>query len=323
MTFQIEKATKTAAKGRIAIEGPAGSGKTYTSLILATVLAEEGRIIFIDSEKRSSEKYADIFDFDILPLEPPYTVKKYTEAIRFASELDGYDVVIVDSLSHAWAGEGGALEQVDTAKSKYQGNTYVAWRDVTPDQHRMVEAILQNEKHIICCMRSKTEFSMEKDSSGKTTIRKLGLQPVQREGLDYEFDVVFAMDWDHRAIVTKTRMASLADQVFVKPGPDVGQLLKDWLTAGEARPEEPVVEAAEADAIIEALEEEQAQRSFTQGDLVALAQQRYGFNGSDVGAALKAQNITAFDVEKWDEMVDALEQWNETQQEAAQAHVIE
>jgi KaiC/GvpD/RAD55 family RecA-like ATPase len=123
MTFQIEKATKTAAKGRIAIEGPAGSGKTYTSLILATVLAEEGRIIFIDSEKRSSEKYADIFDFDILPLEPPYTVKKYTEAIRFASELDGYDVVIVDSLSHAWAGEGGALEQVDTAKSKYQGNT--------------------------------------------------------------------------------------------------------------------------------------------------------------------------------------------------------
>lgn len=308
--FQIEKATKLQAKGRIAITGPAGAGKTYTSLLLAQELQGEGRILFLDSEGRSSEKYADEFDFDILPLVAPYSVQTYLEAVKFAGEQEGYSVIIVDSLSHAWAGEGGALEQVDAAKSKYKGNTYIAWRDVTPTQWKMVEAILQNPKHVIACMRTKMEYLMEKDG-GKTTVKKVGLAPIQRAGMEYEFDLVLDMDWDHRAIVSKTRMNSIADKVFLKPGKELGQEILAWLSSGEAERPEPIVKKeAETTVDEEPTPEDKGPRDFTQGDLVALARQRYGYGGKEVGAALKVAGFNAFNIEKWDEMVSALENYH-------------
>jgi len=313
MKFQIEKATKTQAKGRIAIIGPAGSGKTYTALRFAEVLKGDEKILYIDSEARSSEKYADEFDFDIISLAPPYTVATYEQAIKYASEQEGYGVVVIDSLSHAWAGEGGALEQVDAAKAKYQGNTYVAWRDVTPAQHKMVEAILQSPKHVIACMRSKMEYSMEKDQAGKTTIRKVGLAPIQREGLDYEFDVVFDIDWDHKAIVSKTRMSSIADKVYVKPGADLAEEILAWLSSGEAKRPDIVKEGIEILEEAEAIEK--SSRSYTQSDLVGLAKQLYGFDGKDVGAALKAQGHTSFDVENWEDYKEALALYHEMQEE--------
>lgn len=305
--FQIEKATKIQAKGRIAITGPAGAGKTYTALLLAGELKGDGRILFLDSEARSSEKYADEFDYDIIPLAPPYSVETYLKAIKFAGEQDGYSVVIVDSLSHAWAGEGGALEQVDAAKSKYKGNTYVAWRDVTPTQWKMVEAILQNPKHVIACMRSKMDYMIDQEG-GKFSVKKIGLAPIQRAGMEYEFDVVLDMDWDHRAIVSKTRMSSIADKVYLKPGKDLGQEIATWLGTGEAERPEPLVEkVAEASTEGEPAEEEKKEREFNQKDLVALAKQRYGYGGAEVGSALKTAGITAFDAEKWDEMVAAVD----------------
>ena len=324
MKFQIEKATKTQAKGRIALIGPAGSGKTYTALRFAEVLKGDEKVLFIDSEARSSEKYADEFEFDIIPLEPPYSVKTYEQAIKYAGAQEGYGVVIVDSLSHAWAGEGGALEQVDTAKAKYQGNSYVAWRDVTPAQHRMVEAILQNPKHVIVCMRSKMEYSMEKEKSGKTTIKKIGLAPIQREGLDYEFDVVLDIDWDHKAIVSKTRMSSIADKVFTKPGEELAEEIYAWLTSGEAaRPMQEIID--EGEAILEAADEvDKGPRDYTQSDLVGYAKQHYGFDGKDVGAALKGGGYSSFDAENWDKYLEALAQYDqmlkENDAELASAH---
>ena len=304
--FQIEKATKIQAQGRIAITGPAGAGKTYTALLLAGELKGDGRILFLDSEARSSEKYADEFDFDIIPLAPPYSVETYLRAIKFAGEQDGYSVIIVDSLSHAWAGEGGALEQVDAAKTKYKGNTYVAWRDVTPTQWKMVESILQNPRHVIACMRSKMEYMIDQEG-GKMSVKKIGLQPIQRAGMEYEFDVVLDMDWDHRAVVSKTRMSSIADKVYLKPGKELGQEIAAWLGTGEAVRPEPLVEKeAEVEAVKEPAPEEKV-REFNQKDLVALAKQRYGYGGKEVGEALKAQGITSFDVEKWDEMVAAVD----------------
>lgn len=274
------------------------------------MLKGDDKVLYIDSEARSSEKYADEFEFDIISLEPPYSVKTYEQAIKYAGEQEGYGVVVVDSLSHAWAGEGGALEQVDQAKSKYQGNTYVAWRDVTPAQHRMVEAILQNPKHVIVCMRSKMEYSMEKDQAGKTTIKKVGLAPIQREGLDYEFDVVLDIDWDHRAIVSKTRMSSIADKVYMKPGADLAEEILNWLSSGEAERPDIVKEGTE---ILEAAEEaeEAAKNSFTQSDLVAFAKQMYGFDGKDVGAALKGHGYTSFDAENWEQYKEALAQYSD------------
>lgn len=297
--FQISKATKMQAKGRIGLVGPAGSGKTYTALTLATVLAKGGKVLVIDSEARSSEKYADIFVFDILPLDPPYSPETYTAAIKFGSE-QGYAVVIIDSLSHAWAGQGGALEMVDAKKSKYQGNSYVAWRDVTPMHNALVEAMLQAPCHIIACMRSKTDYVQDKDpNTGKTTVRKVGMQPIQREGMDYEFDVVFDIDWDHRGVVTKTRMASIADLVVVKPGPEVGERILAWLEGGESQRPEPILVAEPAKSVAPK----------TQKDLLDVGK-TLGLDGKAVGAALKQAGIDKFDPERWNEMVAAIQAFN-------------
>lgn len=308
--FQIEKATKLAAKGRIAILGPAGAGKTFSALTCAEVLKGDGRILFIDSEARSSEKYADIFDFDIIPLAPPYSLDSYIKAIKFAGEQDSYSVIVVDSLSHAWAGEGGALEQVDAAKTKQRGGggSFTAWREVTPKQWKMVEAILQSPKHIIGCMRTKMEHVMEKDG-GKTVVRKVGMAPVQRAGIEYEFDVVIDMDWDHNAVVSKTRMDTIADRVINKPDAEFFQEIADWLSSGEAERPEPVVKMAETKVMEEA---PRSVRTFTQQDLLALAEQRYKMPPQQVGEALQAQDITAFDVEKWDDMVAAVDAFGAT-----------
>jgi len=312
--FQIEKATKLQAKGRIAITGPAGAGKTYTALLLAMELQGDGRTLFLDSEGRSSEKYADEFDYDIIPLAPPYSVKTYFDAIKFAGEQDGYSVIIVDSLSHAWAGEGGALEQVDAAKAKSRGNSFVAWRDVTPTQWKMVEAILQNPKHVIACMRSKMDYLMEKDGN-KTSVKKVGLAPIQRAGMEYEFDVVIDMDWDHRGIISKTRMNSIADKVYMKPGKELGQEIAAWLGSGEAARPEPVVkkEEAKTSPVKEPTGEEEVKtRLYTQQDLLGLAKQRYNMTPQQVGEALKNQEIGAFDVENWDGMVAAVDAFGAT-----------
>ncbi len=310
--FQIEKATKLQAKGRIAILGPAGSGKTYSALLLAEILQGDGRILFLDSEARSSEKYADKFDFDIVPLAPPYSLDTYIKAIKFAGEQDGYSVVIIDSLSHAWAGEGGALEQVDAAKTKARtGNSFTAWREVTPKQWKMVEAILQNPLHVIGCMRTKMAHVMEK-VDGKTIVRKVGMEPIQRAGIEYEFDVVLDMDYDHNAIVSKTRMETIADMVINKPDAEFFQKIADWLNSGEAERPEPVVEAAVATADGAALEREEEAAAaqvtpHTQQDLLVLAKERYDMEPQQVGEALQAQSINAFDTEKWDEMVAAID----------------
>ena len=293
--FTISKATKTQAKGRIGLVGPAGSGKTYTALRFGTVLAKGGKILVIDSEARSSEKYADIFDFDILPLHPPFSPETYTAAIKFGIEQE-YAVIIIDSLSHAWAGQGGALEMVDAKKSKYQGNSYVAWRDVTPMHNGLVETMLQAPCHIIANMRSKTEYVQEKDPvTGKTTVRKVGMQPIQREGMDYEFDIVFDIDWDHRGVVTKTRMASIADLVVVKPGEEVAEKILAWLEGGEAKP--PVVEKAAHKELVR-----------TQKDLLAIGKE-HGLDAKSVGQALKAAGIEAFEGDKWEVMLKAIEDY--------------
>jgi hypothetical protein len=221
-------ATKRQAKMRLALDGPSGSGKTYSALAVATALG--GRIALIDTEHRSASKYAnDPFKFDELSLET-FEPRTYVKAI-LAAEKEGFDVLIIDSLSHAWAGKGGALEQVDM-RAGVGGNKFAAWRDVTPMHNELVETILRAKLHIIATMRTKTEYAVDKDERGKTTVRKLGLAPVQRDGVEYEFDVVGDLDQQHRLHITKTRCATLDDAIIDKPGEQLAKTLIAWLSDG-------------------------------------------------------------------------------------------
>ena len=231
----FKKATKTQSKLRMALYGVSGSGKTYSALSLATGLG--GRIALIDTERGSASKYAGRFNFDVLEMTPPFTPASYVQAIK-AAEAEGYDVLVIDSLSHAWSGAGGALEMVDNAAARSSSkNTYTAWRDVTPQHNALVDAILQVRCHVIATMRSKTEYVMEPDSRGKMMPRKVSMAPIQRDGMEYEFDVFGEMDINNNLIVQKSRCEALAGGVFNKPNGQVSDLLKAWLSDGA-----PVVE---------------------------------------------------------------------------------
>lgn len=231
--MQFVKATKKQLKARVAIDGPSGAGKTYTALVLATALAgANGKIAVIDTERGSAKLYSDKFNFDVLELQE-FSPAVYTQAIE-AAEQAGYQVIVVDSLTHAWEGEGGALDLVDKAAARVQGNSYVAWRDVTPLHRKMVDAILQSPCHIVATMRSKMDYVQERDEQkGKTVIRKVGMAPIQRQGMEYEFTVVGDMDIDHHFVVSKSRCDLIADKVYTKPTAKDFEPFVKWLDSGD------------------------------------------------------------------------------------------
>lgn len=277
------KAVKISAKLRLAIAGPSGSGKTYTALRIATALG--GPVALVDTEHGSASKYADLFAFDVLEMQPPFHPDRFVEAIAEAAR-SGYNVVILDSLTHAWQGTGGLLDLVDEiAKRKAGGgtpNTFAAWKDATPIQNRLVDAIVGAGIHIIACIRSKQDYTTDKDDKGRTVIRKVGMAPQQREGFEYEFDVFGEMDIENNMVITKTRCPALNGRVFAKPGEDVASILSIWLQGNGHEPPSPTPKHSEsppADGDLESIPAAQDERKITDQQrkhMFALANDVYG-----------------------------------------------
>lgn len=226
--MSFKKATKFESRLRMAIAGPSGSGKTWTALTLATALADGGSVAVIDTERGSASKYADVFSFDVMNLDT-FHPDQFVQGIHEAEQA-GYSVLIIDSLTHAWNGTGGLLDIVDSiAKRKYQNNTFAAWKDATPIQNTLIDAITRSSLHIIATMRSKQEYAVEV-VNGKSTPKKLGMAPIQRDGLEYEFDVAVDMDIDNTMIVQKSRCPALSGAIIAKPDAKVADILKAWLS---------------------------------------------------------------------------------------------
>lgn len=227
---------------RIGLLGPPGSGKTYTALQLAKHLGAK-KIAVLDTERGSASLYSNVVPFDTCELES-FEVQKYLDAIDFAAK-HGYDALIIDSLSHAWAGKGGMLEFVDAvAKRQRNPNSYTAWREATPLHNQLVDAMLGYPGHVLATMRTKVEYVLEEDGRGKKVPRKIGLAPVQREGLDYEFSIVMEMDHENTGVVTKTRCSALRNAVIPMPGRQMAETILAWLNDGA--PAEPAAPAAPA-----------------------------------------------------------------------------
>ena len=228
----FQKATRKKAKLRLAICAPSGAGKTYSALMIASGMGK--RIALIDTENGSGELYAHLCEYDTCTIQQPYTVQKYLDAIH-AAESAGYDVVIIDSLSHAWAGTGGLLEEVDKrAASSRSGNSYTAWRDITPMHNKLVDAILQSKCHIIATMRSKVAYELQVNDKGKKVPVKVGLAPIQREGLDYEFTVVLDIAIDKHVATSSKDRTGLFDGKYFTPSVQTGQDIMQWLEVGVA-----------------------------------------------------------------------------------------
>jgi hypothetical protein len=221
------KAQRQQARLRLALCGPSGSGKTYSALQIARGLAPEGQIAMIDTERGSGALYADLAAYDIAPISPPFSPKRYIELIDAAAAA-GYQVLIIDSLSHAWTGEGGVLDLHDKAAAASR-NSFSAWREVTPQHNALVDAILGADLHVIVTLRTKTAYEVVDDSKGKKTPVKIGLAPVQRDGVEYELTVVLDLSVEgHVATATKDR-TRLFDGLHFIPTPETGATLAEWL----------------------------------------------------------------------------------------------
>ncbi|NUQ83050.1 MAG: ATP-binding protein [Bacteroidetes bacterium] len=231
--MMFQKAIKAKSKLRLAVFGPSGAGKTFTSLRMATGIG--GKIALIDSERNSASKYADRFDFDTASLDRK-TIDEYISYMTGAAKT-GYNVLIIDSMSHAWQ---ELLEEIDKlASTKYKGNTWSAWSEGTPKQKRFVDAILNFPGHVIVTMRSKTEWTTESDKNGKSRPIRVGLTPEQGKGIEYEFDMLIELSTEHIAQVIKDRTGKYQDQIIEKPGEQFGKDLIDWLNDGTEPIQQP------------------------------------------------------------------------------------
>ena len=174
-------------------------------------------------------KYADKFSFDVMEMQPPFSPDRFIAAIKDAQQV-GYGTLVLDSLSHAWNGTGGLLEIVDQIAARSSSkNTFAAWKEGTPIYNKLIDAIIQSNINIIATMRTKQDYVLEADERGKQKPVKIGMNPIQRDGFEYEFDVVLTMDIENQGIVTKTRCEDLAGGVFKKPGKQVADILTNWL----------------------------------------------------------------------------------------------
>lgn len=224
--MQIRKAQKAKSKLRIGMMGASGSGKTYSALLLASGMTDWTKVLVIDTENHSADLYDHLGDYSVITLDAPYSPERYVQAIQMGEE-SGFEVIIIDSISHVWEGTGGILEIVDKLGGRFQD-----WAKATPRYKKLVNAILRSKAHIITTSRTKTEYSVEKDDKNKTRVRKVGTKDVNREGFDYEMTISFSIDINHLAEATKDRTSMFIDQPEFMISKETGKRLAEWASKG-------------------------------------------------------------------------------------------
>lgn len=240
--MEFKKAQRKQVKIKVALSGVSGSGKTYSALLLAKGLAHGGKIAVLDTENDSASLYADIQglpEFDHLTIHAPFHTQKYIQAIELAVSR-GYSVLIIDSISHQWSGEGGIMDRMDKDRiANPRLNSYTNWSKYTPEHEKFKSAITQSHIHIVATMRSKQEYSMDKDDKGKAVISKMGMAPIQRDQFEYEFTTVFDIAQNHYCSVSKDRTNLFDNQQFVITE-KTGDAIYLWLQSGNIPAEPPV-----------------------------------------------------------------------------------
>jgi hypothetical protein len=224
--MEIRKAARSRSKLRIGITSPSGGGKTYSALLLASGLTDWGKICVIDTENGSAELYSELGPYNVLVLDPPFSPSRYIDALKAATK--DHEVIIIDSASHEWDGEGGCLD----IHSKL-GGEFRAWKQVTPMHRKFVQAILQCPAHIITTTRRKQDYAMVVDS-GKAKVKKMGLKEIQREGFEYELTVNFQIGEGHNAVASKDRTTLFKQEEPFIITKETGELIKKWNEGGTA-----------------------------------------------------------------------------------------
>lgn len=233
MKITFEPATKEAAKARIALTGPSGSGKTYTALMLAFAMGS--KVAMIDTERGSASKYVGRNGWQWQRVEPASFSPLSLIDILAAAADAAFDVLIIDSLSHYWMGTDGMLEQVDNRSGVNKFTS--GWKQVGPEEKRMLDAILSYPGHVIVTLRTKTDYILETNKNGKQEPKRVGLKPVQRDGIEYEFDLIGAMNLDNVLTVSKSRLETVEPGTEIdKPGVDLATKIVEFCSEGASVP---------------------------------------------------------------------------------------
>ena len=236
--MELRKSSKQKVKIRLGFSAVAGGGKTYSALLVARGMATSwDKIAVIDTENNSADLYADLGEYNVLPLPSPYSPENYIKAIKTCEDA-GMEVVIIDSITHEWDGKGGILEIQSAAGGRYQD-----WATVTPRHQKFLEAILNSKCHVFTTVRRKQDYSMEKQADGKTVVQKLGLKEVTRDGWEYELTINLEMDTRHNATSTKDRTGLFEDKPAFVPSIETGKMILEWCEKGVA----PIVPDYEKD----------------------------------------------------------------------------
>lgn len=241
--MKLTLARREKMKAAVAFIGSSGSGKTLSMLLVAYGMMKEEypnsddsevfkKIGMIDTEHNRGQIYAGttvaglrIEPFYHIDLQPPYTVERYGEAMMDLKNA-GCEVIIVDSISHAWEGEGGMLD----LKEEF-GGTFAAWRKVKPYMEKLIRDLTANNVHVLASMRTKQDYQVETGDTGKLSIKKIGLKPVMKDDLEYEFMIVWRIDQSHIAQAVKDN-SNLFENNPGRLTAEHGKKLFKWLDEG-------------------------------------------------------------------------------------------
>lgn len=231
--MEIKRAKREYRNLKIGVGGVTGTGKTLGALKLAFgITGDWSKICVIDSENGSASLYAHLGPFDVINL-PAFDANTYIDAINMVLKTGNYNVMIIDSMTHEWSGPGGILDYVEKmAETITRGNTYAAWKYGTALHNKFVDAWLLAPIHVICTMRKKDDTIIEQNDKGKATPRKVGLKNIQRDGLDYEFDLAIDIHKNHHCSVDKDRTMLFNGAPPFELTESVGQKLIAWSKAG-------------------------------------------------------------------------------------------
>jgi hypothetical protein len=215
----IKKAKRSEAYLKMAVSGASGSGKTYSSLLLAKgFMGSFDEVVVIDTENGSANLYEDLGCYSVLPFEAPFEPQRYVKAIDYCV-AQGFKFIILDSGTHEW-------EECLKIHAKL-GGQWKDWNTVTPMHQAFVNSILQSKAHIICTLRSKQETAMV-EKNGKKQVEKFGLKEIQREGFEYEVSLSLSINMDHMAVASKDRTGLFSDPIPFKITEETGRLIKNW-----------------------------------------------------------------------------------------------
>ena len=227
MAFKLQERRRESIIPSIALIGASGSGKTKSAIRLARGLTGNGRVTIIDTENKRSAFYADDWKpwrFKAIDLRPDFTPERYINAAEQAIE-DGCEALIIDQISFEWAGTGGILEQVGEAEEK---NAFSKWRVPSKIHKEFVDYLTGIKVPNIITMRAKEQYEMIVDEKGRMTPKKMGLGPIQRDGIEYEFPFVFLLNYAHAATVTKDNSGLFGDITIDMLAEEHGKKIIQW-----------------------------------------------------------------------------------------------